>query len=145
MKLNIRFFNELTLEQLYEILKLRFDAFVIEQKSIYDEFDRRDYEAIHIFFQDKNEIMAYLRIYKKSDKIASIGRLVVVAKLRKQGLGKKIVKAGIDCIKDKWNADKIEIGAQAYLKKFYGDFGFIQTSDVYDDCGVPHISMELKL
>ena len=145
MKLNVKIFKDLTLEQLYKILKLRYDIFVVEQKSIYNEFDEKDYDAVHIFLQEKKDVIAYMRIYKKSKKIASIGRVVVDLKFRKKGLGRKVVKEGIDYIKSKWKVDKIEISAQEYLKKFYESFGFKQVSDVYDDCGVAHIDMVLDI
>jgi ElaA protein len=136
-------FTELTLEQLYKILKLRYDVFVVEQKSIYDEFDEKDYHAIHIFYEDKKDIVAYTRLFKKSNKVAALGRVVVNTKFRKKGLGRKVVQEGIAYIKTVWKIKKIEIGAQVYLKSFYESFGFKQSSDVYDDCGVPHIDMVL--
>ena len=145
MKLNVKFFSELTNEQLYRILKLRYDIFVLEQKSIYDEYDGKDYDAVHIFLQEKKEVLAYLRIYKKSNKVASIGRVVVDQRFRKQGLGRKLMNEGINYIKSNWKTDRLEIGAQEYLKKFYESFGFKPTSQPYDDCGVSHIDMEMKL
>ncbi len=145
MKIEIKQFKELTLEQLYKILKLRFDVFVAEQNSIYDEYDNKDYEAIHLFIEEEDKIIAYLRIYKKSEAIASFGRVVVHKDYRKKGLGREIVQKAVEYIKSDMKVDKVEIEAQYYLKDFYKSFGFKQTSEVYDDGGVPHIDMELNM
>ncbi|MBN1501981.1 GNAT family N-acetyltransferase [Candidatus Woesearchaeota archaeon] len=145
MNFTTKKFSELTLEQLYKILKLRYGVFVREQQSIYDEFDEMDYNAIHIFLEEKKKIVAYLRVYKKSDKTACLGRAAVDKEHRKKGIGKEIVKHGLNYIKNNFKAEKTEISAQDYLQKFYESFGFKRISDVYDDCGVEHIDMVLEL
>lgn len=126
-------------------MKLRFDVFVVEQNSIYDEYDNKDYNALHFFMEDNNDVISYLRVYKKSETKAYLGRVAISKDYRKQGIGKKIVQEAIDHIKSKWKVIKILIGAQEYLKNFYESYGFKQVSDVYDDCGVPHIDMILDV
>lgn len=145
MKIIIKKFKDLTLEQLYKILKLRFDVFVVEQNSIYDEYDNEDYRAIHFFIENKNEVIAYLRVYKKSKLIASLGRVVIHKDYRSKGLVRRIVQKAIDYVSSNLEVSKIKIGAQDYLKKFYESYGFKQESYVYDDGGVPHIDMILDV
>lgn len=134
-------FEQLTPHQLYRILKLRFDVFVMEQNSIYDEYDNIDFISLHMFAEAVDYIPAYLRIYKKSDSKASLGRIVVHPAHRGTGLGREIVTAGIEYIETSYQGLKIEIGAQLYLKSFYESFGFVQSSDIYDDGGINHIMM----
>lgn len=145
MKFQIKKFNKLTVEQLYKILKLRFDVFIKEQNSIYNEMDNEDLNSIHFFFEENNHIIAYLRINKKSKEISTISRLVVNKNSRKMGLGNKLTEKAIDYIKSKWKSKKIKIEAQNYLQRFYENYGFKRTSDVYLDGGVPHIHMILNL
>ncbi len=140
----VKKFNELSVSQLYRILQLRYNIFVAEQGSIYNEFDDVDYNAVHIF-SGNNRIFAYLRVFKKSSKIAGLGRVAVDREYRKKGVGSRLVQAGVDYVKSHWKCEKICIEAQEYLKKFYESFGFKQVSGVYLDCGVPHIDMELVL
>lgn len=144
MNIKIKRFNELTLEQLYKILKLRFDVFVSEQNSIYDEYDNKDYDAIHFFIEDKERVVGYLRLYKKSPSAVSLGRIVVHKDYRKKGLGRKLVQEAINYVKSTLKVEKIQISAQYYLKDFYEEFGFKTTSEAYDDGGVIHIDMNLN-
>lgn len=145
MEINVKKFNELSLEQLYKILKLRFDVFVAEQNSIYDEYDSEDYEAVHFFIEKEDKVIAYVRVYKKSEGVVSLGRVAVHKDYRKKGLGRKIVQEAIDYVKSDTKVNKIKIGAQEYLKDFYLSYGFKQTSEAYDDDGVLHVDMELSL
>lgn len=144
MDIQIKKFNELTLEQLYKILKLRFEVFVSEQNSIYDEYDNKDYAAIHFFIENKQEVIGYLRLYKKSSTSVSFGRIVVNKDYRKKGLGRKLVQEAINYSKSNLNVGDIQISAQYYLKEFYEEFGFEATSEAYDDGGVLHIDMVLN-
>ena len=143
MKLQIVPFKNLTPGQLYKILKLRYEVFVKEQQCIYDEFDGHDLHAIHLFMEENNEIHAYCRVFKISEETAVLGRVIVDLQHRARGLGKEIVRNGIEYIRSNWKGMEIKISAQIYLKKFYADFGFKQTSDVYDDAGILHIDMIL--
>lgn len=146
MSIHIKKFEELTLYQLYELLKLRFDVFVIEQQCIYDELDNEDQQAIHMFFEEQGKITAYLRLYKTANDKASFGRVVVEPNHRKKGLGGQLVDAALQYTREQWpEVDEITIGAQEYLQKFYESYGFQQISTVYLDEGIPHMDMRLVL
>ena len=114
MELKIKRFNELSLDELYKILKLRVDVFVVEQSCPYEEIDDNDQKAIHVWFEDKEKIMAYLRIMDKGveSEYVSIGR--VIASERRKGFGTKILEEGIKVSKDYFNADLIYLEAQVY-------------------------------
>ena len=143
MKLYIKTFNELTLEELYEILRLRVEVFVVEQNCPYEEVDGLDKDAIHVYYKNNDELIAYLRVLDRgveSEDVA-IGR--VIAKNRRQGLGTLILKEGIKAAKEIFEADAIYIEAQSYAKKFYENLGFVQTSDEFLLDGIAHIKMRL--
>lgn len=144
MRIYFKKFQELTNIEFYQIFKLRFDVFVIEQNCIYNEFDNIDYEASHIFIEENGEVIAYTRAYHKTKSIDSLGRVVVSPKYRKKQLGRKIVQVSIDYMQKEWQSQEIIISAQYHLKEFYSSFGFEQISQVYDDEGIDHIDMILK-
>lgn len=143
MKLYIKTFNELTLEELYDILRLRVDVFVVEQNCSYEEADGLDKDAIHVYYKDDDELIAYLRVLDRGveNEDVAIGR--VIAKNRRQGLGTLILKEGIKAAKEIFDADAIYIEAQSYAKKFYENLGFVQTSDEFLLDGIAHIKMRL--
>lgn len=145
MDLIVKRFHELTVEELYEILKIRFDVFIVEQDCIYQEIDGKDQYSYHVFLRDDTGIKAYLRVLDKgiSYKEVSIGR--VLTQERGLGLGKQIMSEGIRVAKDKMNADRIIIEAQSYAKKFYEKAGFKQISEEYIEDGIPHIQMVIEL
>ena len=133
MKVEIKKFNELGLEELYEIFRLRSEVFVVEQECIYNDVDGKDLDSVHVMIKNEGRIEAYLRVIKEgiSYEDCSIGRVLVAKEARGKGLARRIVKEGIDYITREWNKKKITIGAQEYLKEFYGSFGFKTVSDVY--------------
>ena len=141
MKTIIKSFYELNIDELYEILKLRAEVFIIEQNCIYPDIDDKDKRSLHVFLKEQDEIVAYLRVIEKGISFdeGSIGR--VIAKYRRQGLGTLILKAGIQAAKEIYQAEKIIIEAQTYAKTFYEKQGFIQTSDEFLEDGIPHIQM----
>ncbi len=144
METHILSFEELSNRQLYEIIKLRFDVFVVEQDSIYEEHDRIDYKSMHMFtWSSEERVDAYLRMFKMNDELASIGRIAVHPDKRGIQLGRQFVADAIAYIESNWKCD-IEIGAQTYLKRFYEGFGFVQSSEPYDDGGILHITMIRK-
>lgn len=143
-KIQIKKFNQLSLKQLYQLLKLRYDVFIFEQQSIFDEFDNIDFDAIHFFIEDNSEIIAYSRLYNK-DGAAVLGRIVVKKEYRNLKLGKLIINESIKFIEQQWTSERIKLSAQIQLKKYYESFGFKKVSDEYDDCGIMHIDMELEL
>jgi ElaA protein len=141
----IKRFEELSLTELYDILKLRVDIFVVEQNCPYHEIDDKDKKAYHVFLKDDDGIQAYLRVIGAGaafDEV-SIGR--VVTRKRRCGLGTKILEAGIKTAKEKMNASKIEIEAQTYARSLYEKVGFQKVSEEFLEDGIPHIRMILKI
>lgn len=144
MELNIKKFDELTNDELYNILKLRISVFVVEQGCTYQDLDENDKEAYHVFFTENSEIIAYLRIVDKGvlyDEVC-IGR--VISARRRCGLGTKLLSEGIKVAREKFGAEKIIIGAQTYAKPFYESLGFRQISEEYYEDSIPHIKMILE-
>ena len=139
----VKKFSELSIEELYQILRLRSEVFVVEQDCVYQDLDNKDQISVHIFIKEKNEIVAYTRIFKSGDyyKNPSIGRVVVTKKKRGKELGKKIMISSIDYIKENLKGDKIELSAQKYLDKFYKDLGFYKIGEDYLEDGIPHQRM----
>ena len=140
-------FYELNSEDLYQILRLRSEVFVVEQNCIYQDLDNKDQISVHIFQKEKDKIVAYTRIFKSGDyyKNPSIGRVVVSKRKRGKELGKQIMIYSIDYIKKNLKGDKIELSAQKYLDKFYKDLGFYKTGEEYLEDGIPHQRMLIDL
>lgn len=145
MKTFIKNFQDLSNTEIYQILRLRSEVFVVEQECIYQDIDNKDKKAVHIFLKEKNEIIAYSRVFKEKEYFEnpSIGRVVVANKRRMYGVGKKIMNISIDYIKQNIKAKSIEISAQKYLKKFYSNLGFVQEGDEYLEDNIPHLRMFL--
>jgi len=146
MKFIVKTFSELTTDELYAILQLRSEVFVVEQDCVYQDVDFKDQKSLHVIGIKNDKIIAYTRIFKPGDyfKEASIGRVVVKDTERKYGYGYDLMNASIQAVKDKYNTKKITISAQVYLTKFYTNLGFIKTSEEYLEDGIPHIEMLLK-
>ncbi|RLL42106.1 GNAT family N-acetyltransferase [Oceanobacillus piezotolerans] len=137
-------FQELTNEELYGILKVRVDVFVVEQKCAYPEIDNYDQFSLHYFLKIDNEIAAYARILPKGTKYkeeASIGRVLVVEKYRHKGYARELLNQIITFVREEWKEQRIKIQAQQYLKSFYASFGFHAVSVGYIEDGIPHIDM----
>ena len=143
MELNIKHFNELTTEELFELYKLRVSIFVVEQNCPYQEIDNADKHAFHLWLKDENDIIACLRVLPKGIKHneVSIGR--VMSTKRRSGIGTKILNAGIAVAREKFNAKCIVIEAQTYAREFYENVGFIQKGNEFLEDGIPHIPMIL--
>ena len=138
-------FNELTLDELYAVLKLRQDVFVIEQTCCYEDLDNADQTATHLLVQDAaRSLVAYQRVFEPGLRYdeASIGRIIVAESARSAGLGGEVVRQGIAHCRERFPNSGIRIEAQAHLGKFYGRHGFESVSDdPYDVDGIPHIDM----
>ena len=137
-------FSELNITELYEILQLRAEIFVVEQDCVYQDMDFKDQKSLHVFGYKNDKIIAYTRIFRPGDYFdnASIGRVLVVASERKYGFGHDLMKASIAAIKTHFKVTEITISAQTYLKKFYETHHFIQIDDEYLEDGIPHIRMD---
>ena len=142
----VKSFNELTKQNLYQILRLRSEVFVVEQNCIYQDIDGCDQNALHLFVSDNDEIIAYTRLFNAGDylKEASIGRVLVSKNYRKNKLGNLIIKKSIEAIISHFNTSEIVISAQTYLKKFYESHNFHQKGEGYLEDGIPHIKMHLN-
>jgi ElaA protein len=144
MEFITKYFSELTIHELYEILQLRSEVFVVEQDCVYQDLDGKDTKALHVFAQKNNKIIAYTRIFKPGEyfEFASIGRVVVATNERKFGYGHDLIKASIAAIKTHFNVEEITISAQVYLQKFYESHGFKKVGEGYLEDGIPHIRMD---
>ena len=138
-----KYFDELTAHELYAILKLRNEVFVVEQNCVFQDADDKDQKCYHLMGILQNKLAAYARLVPAGAayKNVSIGRIVTSPQFRNRGAGKALMTSAISQCNELFNEQTIQIGAQLYLKKFYESFGFKQTSDVYDEDGIPHIEM----
>lgn len=144
MNFIIKYFSELTTTELYQILQLRAEVFVVEQDCVYQDVDGKDQKSLHVFGFKNDKIVAYTRIFKPGDYFdnASIGRVVIAASERKYGFGHDLMKASIKAVETYFKVDEITISAQKYLKKFYESHHFIQVGVEYLEDGIPHIRMD---
>ena len=143
LKIRIKRFEALTTNELYAILRLRSEVFVVEQDCVYQDLDDKDKKARHVIGWYDNTIVAYTRIFdvKLYFNEASIGRVVVDKKHRSKGFGIDIMNASINAIKKYYNQTQIKISAQTYLIKFYNNLGFKEQGKPYLEDGIPHTEM----
>ncbi len=143
LDIQVKTFQELTTDQLYNLLQLRSQVFVVEQDCVYQDIDYKDQKALHILGFKDQKIVAYTRIFKPRDyfEYSSIGRVVVLENQRKFKFGYQIMEASIKAIKDQFKETNIKISAQCYLNKFYTNLGFKAIGETYLEDGIPHIAM----
>ncbi len=139
----VKSFSQLTAEELYEVLRLRSEIFVVEQNCVYQDMDLNDQKALHVLGYLQEELVAYTRIFKPGDyfKNASIGRVLVKESYRNRKLGYDIMNASIKAIEQDFHTTSIKISAQQYLEKFYKNLGFVTVGTPYLEDGIPHIGM----
>jgi len=139
----IKPFKNLNTTELYDLLQLRSEIFVVEQDCVYQDLDGKDKNALHVIGTKKDKIVAYTRIFKAGDYLAqaSIGRVVVLGEERKYGFGIDIMKASIKAIEVQFGETSIALSAQTYLKRFYNSLGFIEKGGEYLEDGIPHVMM----
>ena len=137
----VKTFGELTLEELYAILRLRNSVFVVEQNCPYQDLDDLDQDAFHIFLRDQDGIRAYLRLLPEKGMRSEplIGR--VIAADRRRGLGSRVLSLGIRTARERLNVESIRVEAQTYAVPFYERAGFVPVSDEFILDGIPHIEM----
>ena len=140
----IKSFEDLSVHELYDIMRLRSEIFVVEQNCVYLDLDGKDKVALHLFGEYEDKIVAHSRLFTPgiSFENASIGRVVVDANYRDRKWGHDLMREAIAGIKNHFGESKITIGAQLYLKKFYESHGFVQTSEMYLEDEIPHIEMK---
>ena len=140
-------FGELTPEELYKILRLRSEVFVVEQNCVFLDMDNKDFFCDHLMGWEGDELLGYSRIVPAgiSYEESSIGRIVSSPAARGEGVGRELVQQSIQVLYRLYGRRDIRIGAQYYLKEFYASFGFIQTGDIYPEDGINHIEMLLSI
>ena len=143
MNILVKSFEELSLHELYELLQLRAEVFVVEQDCVYQDIDGKDEKALHVMGYEDGKLVAYTRIFSPGIyfKEAAIGRVVVREGNRKNQYGHQILRASIIAIEEKFKSRNIKLSAQTYLTKFYESHGFKKTGEGYLEDGIPHIAM----
>jgi ElaA protein len=146
LTIKTKYFNELTITELYNLLQLRSEVFVVEQNCVYQDIDGKDKQALHVIGVKNKSIVAYTRIFKPGDYFneTSIGRVVVARNERQYKYGYEIMNASIEAVKDLFNETTIKLSAQTYLKQFYNNLGFTEEGEEYLEDGIPHIVMIKK-
>ncbi len=139
-------FNELTVHELYAIIKLRNEVFVVEQNCVFQDADDKDQHCYHLMGLANGSLAAYARLVPAgvSYSYASIGRVVTSPACRREGLGKALMRQAIKECYRLFGEQLLKIGGQLYLKDFYESLGFKQTSDMYLEDDIPHIEMLLQ-
>jgi len=143
LEITVKTFSQLSSHELYYILQLRSEVFVVEQDCVYQDVDGKDHKALHVIGKKDNAIIAYTRVFKPGDyfKESSIGRVVVSQKERHLKYGEQLMKASIKAIEDNVNTKELKLSAQKYLEKFYNNLGFITQGEPYLEDDIPHIAM----
>lgn len=143
LEITTKTFRELHTDELYAILQLRSEIFVVEQNCVYQDLDYKDQNALHVLGFKNKEIVAYTRIFKPDDYFehASIGRVLVKAEERQFKYGYAIMEASITAIEQWFGETKIKISAQSHLERFYNNLGFKAIGEGYLEDGIPHIAM----
>ena len=146
MMWQLKKFEQLKLEELYQILKERVDIFVVEQECAYPEIDGIDPECYHLFKIDQDHLVAYARLVPRGvlgDR-PLIGRIIVNQEYRKSGYGRDLIKQAIKVITEDWQEAEIMLHGQTYLRDFYQSFGFKKVSEPYLEDGIPHVDLVYK-
>jgi ElaA protein len=143
LRFEIKAFNELSLVELYQILSLRSEVFIVEQNCPYQDVDGKDEKAIHVIGRYNGTLVAYARLFNSGDYFdnASIGRVVLKKEFRNRNLGHELMREAIAAVKSRYNQHAITISAQHYLLRFYQQHGFEAVGDIYPEDDIPHIRM----
>jgi len=139
-----KFFSDLLNKEVYKILQLRNEVFIVEQNCVYQDCDDKDFKAWHLCGWDQENLIAYTRLFDKGVSYrdaASIGRVLTAPSVRGQNIGKELMLRSIGKIEELFGETMIRISAQLYLKRFYESFSFVQKGEVYLEDGIKHISM----
>jgi ElaA protein len=143
MRWELRAFAALTVGELYGVMRLRQDVFIVEQKCAYADADGLDAIAAHLYAIEGETVVACARLFAPGVKRAEavIGRVVTAPSVRKSGLGRELMRRAIDAVESEHGRVAIWLGAQKYLQRFYESFGFVRDGDDYDEDGIPHLPM----
>ncbi|SDA27780.1 ElaA protein [Ruminococcus sp. YE71] len=144
MTIKVRYFDELTLRELYEILRARSEVFVVEQECVCQDMDRKDYDSLHVFAEeDDGSVGGCLRLFQRDEDTVQLGRVVTVE--HGKGLGGLLLHEGVRQARKHFTAKKIYLEAQCYAIGYYRKAGFEVCSGEFILDGIPHVSMELEL
>jgi ElaA protein len=140
-------FQELTKEELYTILQIRVEVFVVEQECAYLEVDGRDHNSLHLWSEIEGEMAAYCRIVPpdQNEDHYSIGRVLIAKPHRRQGIARDMINVAMDIMVQEIGAKTIALHGQEHLRHFYASFGFKEVSDVYLEDGIPHVDMLMEV
>ena len=143
IKWSLKKFEELTPHELYAIIQLRNEVFVVQQNCVYQDADNKDQASYHLMGWNDDKLITYARMMPPGMPYAeaSIGRVVTSPSVRGEGIGKALMKESINQVYKLFDTASIKIGAQVYLLQFYSSLGFQQTSDIYLEDGIEHIEM----
>lgn len=146
MQFQLLHFYELSVDQLYQILRLRSEVFVVEQNCVYQDIDNKDQKAMHLLGSVDGELVAYTRLFAPNDYFekASIGRVIVKETFRKFQYGHLLVAESKRAIQTLYSTHQITIAAQCYLEKFYQQHGFVTSGDSFLEDGIPHVMMHIS-
>ena len=141
----IKKFQDLNKLELYKIMQLRIEVFVVEQDCPYQDLDGLDELGTHLWLEEDNEIMSYLRINPPETRFdeVSFGRIVTKKSVRKKGLSDAIILKSLEIVEQE-NLGPVRISAQSYLENYYSKFGFVKCSDEYLEDNIPHVEMLRK-
>ena len=142
METRIKAFDELTVQELFEIYRLRVSVFVVEQNCAYQEVDDEDKKAYHVCLYENEKLMAYCRVFPRNGTQALIGRVTAVE--RRKGLGTRVVFLAMETAREKLGAESLAVEAQTYAVPMYEKLGFVKCSEEYLEDGIPHVSMILQ-
>jgi ElaA protein len=142
-KWKIKPFNALSLSELYEVLQLRAEIFIVEQDCVYQDIDGKDAKALHLIGEYDGRIVAYARLFKPGDYFddASVGRVVVKQEFRDKKWGHDLMRESLKAIAENFGEGSVTISAQLYLQKFYEAHGFVTIGESYLEDDIPHIRM----
>ena len=143
LEIKTKSFIDLNTKELYDVLQLRSEVFVVEQDCVYQDIDGKDEKALHILGKKEGKIVAYTRCFAPNIYFeeAAIGRVVVKETERKFGYGHQILKASVEEIQQRYQTTTIKLSAQQYLTHFYETHNFKQIGEGYLEDGIPHIAM----
>ena len=146
MEIKVKTFEEFTIDELYDVMQLRSEVFVVEQDCVYQDLDGKDRKALHVIGTKDGRIIAYTRCFEPGYYFeeAAIGRVVVAKEERAFGYGHDVMRTSKKAIKNRFDTDRIKLSAQTYLVKFYESHGFQSTGEEYLEDGIPHIAMIKK-
>jgi ElaA protein len=139
----VKAFQELTVNELYELLKLRSEVFVVEQNCVFQDMDDKDQKCHHVMLYSDGALVGYSRLVPAglSYKEMAIGRVITAASVRGKGLGKVLMELSIEHCRQLYGPGAIRLGAQTYALGFYSSLGFVAEGEIYDEDGIEHIEM----